>query len=377
MGKKILPFLITRLIDLMRRTGFLPSNRVETLPLNVTPRSILVVANTALGDVLLCTPAIQSLRRSFPDAQITVLMHHSYLPLFQSCDFIDTFVPYYGGYRHFLSTVRALRKTRPDIALILHGNGPQDIQLCALSGASYIFKHPNRSPLQHLLSATLPRKQHHTIETKLDLVRAIGGRQLITTMATAPLRDTDLTRKFSRYSGAVAFQLGAADRYKMWPVERFAELARRLLDADPTRQILLTGIAAERPLAEKLQTLCPDERIHNLCGETDIRELPYLLRQCALLVTNDTGTMHLAIALRVPTLALFAPTPAKRLGAYQDPHLHRSIQKDGAFIQKLPKKERDDRAMRLIGVDEVFREAQAMLATDSTRNNLSTAVSNA
>jgi len=370
MLKSLLSRTVTSLIDLGRTTGLLPYRKADALPLDLNPRSILVVASTALGDVLLCTPAIQSLRRSFPDARITVLMHKNYIPLFESCDFIDLIVPYHGGYRRFVSTVIALRKARPDVALILHGNGPQDIQLCALSGAPYIFKHPNRSPLRYLLSAELQRKKAHTIENKLELVRAIGGKELTTRMAVPTPHEERMAEKFAEYQGAVGFQMGAADRYKMWPVEHFAELARRILDHDPQRRIILTGIASERPLGEELKKLCPDERIVNLCGETSIVELPYLLKTLSLLVTNDTGTMHLAIALEVPTLSLFSATPAQRLGPYRDQTIHRVIQKNGLFIQKLPKKARNDQAMKLIKTDEVYKEYLAMttnLRTEPTQ----------
>ncbi len=105
-------------------------------------------------------------------------------------------------------------------------------------------------------------------------------------------------------------------------------------------------------MAQKIKEVTPS--VVNMCGKTSIEELPYLVRELKMLITNDTGTMHLAIALKVPTLSLFSPTSATGIGPYQDMKIHRVIQKDGSFIQKLPKKERDDSAMRLISLDEVY-----------------------
>jgi ADP-heptose:LPS heptosyltransferase len=74
------------------------------------------------------------------------------------------------------------------------------------------------------------------------------------------------------------------------------------------------------------------------------------------------GTLHLAGALKVPTLSLFSATDSQRIGPYQDPGLHRVIQKEGGFVQRLPKEKRTDEAMRLISVDEVF-EAYANIVS--------------
>ena len=93
-----------------------------------------------------------------------------------------------------------------------------------------------------------------------------------------------------------------------------------------------------------------------MCGKCKIEELPYLINNLKMLITNDTGTMHLAIALKTPTISLFSATTAKGIGAYQDLKIHKTIQKDGSFIQKLPKKQRDNSAMKLISVEEVYEK---------------------
>ena len=365
--KKFYATVIDKLVAIYRA---LPNHKIHSIDpksFRHRPQSILVIANTALGDALLCTPGMQSLRNSFPETKIHALIHRNYIPLFENVDYLDSIIPYHGGYRKFWSTLAKIRQTRPDTVLIFHGNGPQDLQLAALSGARYILKHPNRSQRKHLLSCDIQRTNQHTIENKLHLVRAIGGKQLIRTMAIAPLDNHELEQRFAAFQGAVGLQLGAADRYKMWPVERFAELAKRLFDEHPTRQIVLTGIKEERPLAGKFLQLCPDKRVVNLCGQTSIQELPYLLKQFACLVTNDTGTMHLAVALRLPVLALFSATRSEKIGPYQDRELHKVIQKNGSDIHALPKKERDDRAMRLIEVDEVYQALVLLLNSNQKK----------
>jgi len=91
-----------------------------------------------------------------------------------------------------------------------------------------------------------------------------------------------------------------------------------------------------------------------MCGKTDIVKLANVVNNLKMLITNDTGTMHLAITLQTPTISLFSATNSKGIGPYQDSNIHKIIQKDGSFIQKFPKKERNNSAMKLIEVDEVY-----------------------
>ena len=312
-------------------------------------KTFLVISNTALGDTILSTPAIKSLKKSFPNSKIIAILKSSYSPLFEDFEYIDEIIEYDGKYKKFFSTIKQIKKYKPDIALILHSNSPQDIQLCVLSNIPYILKHPTKSKLKKYLSYDFKKKSQHTIEDRIDLVRFIGGKNIDTTMEIGTLNDKNLDLKFKKYNDYIAFQIGAADKYKMWPIERFIELAKKI-----DEKIVITGIQNEYELAQKIVQSYP--KAENLCGKLSIKELPYLIKNVKLLITNDTGTMHLAIALKTPTLSLFSATTSKGIGPYQDLNLHKVIQKDGSFIQKLPKKQRDDSAMRLISVDEVYKK---------------------
>lgn len=321
------------------------------------PKRFLVISSTALGDTLLSTPAIRSLRKSFPDARISLLVHKNVAPLMAGLPHIDAMILYHGGYRRFWSTLAEIRRERPEAVLIFHGNGPQDIAFGVLSGARYILKHPTSSPHRRYLSFNFEPVRQHTIEERLDMVRKIGGRCIEREMEVPFPEDSKKAGKVAGLVGAegdvVGFQIGAANIYKMWPIDRFIELARRILAVSPGTRIVLTGNANESRLAQRIADACGD-RVINSCGMFQIDELPYLLSRFRLLVTNDTGTLHLAIALKVPTISLFSATDSVLIGPYQDKEIHRVIQKDGSFVTRFPKKERNAQAMELISVDEVF-----------------------
>jgi ADP-heptose:LPS heptosyltransferase len=312
--------------------------------------TILVISNTALGDTILSTPAIKSLKKSFPDKRVVAILNSTYSPLFRDFEYIDRVIEYNGNRRGFLKAVREVKREGVELALILHSNGPYDIWLTTLGGAKYILKHPTKSKLKRYLSHIFEKKEQHTIEDRLDLVRILGGKVIDRELEIGKLNNQSLSKKFREFKGYIGLQIGAADRYKIWPIERFIELAKRLYKDG--EKILITGTKEEWKMAQKIKEVTPS--VVNMCGKTSIEELPYLVRELKMLITNDTGTMHLAIALKVPTLSLFSPTSATGIGPYQDMKIHRVIQKDGSFIQRLPKKERDDSAMRLISLDEVY-----------------------
>ncbi len=349
-----------RLLDiyLKRYVDKHPTQLKKIGEINNAPKRFLVISSTALGDTILSTPAIKSLRKSFPQANITLFLHKNIAPMFRGYPYVDDIILYYGGYKKFLDTLRAIRNKRPEAVLIFHGNGPQDIAFSVLSGANFILKHPTKNPHGEYLSMVFEQKKQHTIEDRLDIVRVIGGQAIETTLEIPSIRDAENEKKMDKFLPAggdyIGFQVGAANVYKMWPIDNFIKLARKILETNQSSKIVITGISRERSLGERIVEACGSGRIINSCGLFTVSELPYLIKRLRLLITGDTGTMHLAVALRTPTLSLFSATNLAVTGPYQDLHLHTVIQKSGEYIGALPKKKRDDRVMRLISVEEVY-----------------------
>lgn len=326
------------------------------------PRSIIIVSNTALGDTLLSTPVVASARVSFPSAHISFVVHPRFAQLFAGLEPADEILTYDGSYGDLFSAITTFRQRRPDAVLLAHSNGPQDIPLAWLSGAPCLLKPKTKSPFKHYLSAEMPERTGHVIEERCNLVRHLGGRRIITRMqlpgryqAPPPQHLPNLSRP------VVALQLGAANAYKQWPAARFAALAGRLAEAIPELNIVLTGSAREKQLATEFFQNGPTRNVHDLTGCFPVHELPWLFRQFDLLVTNDTGPMHLAIALGVPTLSLFGMTSATAIGPYQDLARHIVIQKQGDLQGHLPKKRRSNAGMLSIQVEEVFAAALGAL----------------
>ncbi|GAX86807.1 glycosyl transferase, family 9 [Lebetimonas natsushimae] len=326
-----------------------PAKPIDSLKINEN-HTFIVISNTGLGDTILSTPAIKSLKKSFPQNKIIAVLKKSHSPLFKNFKYIDKIIEYDGKYKGFFKTLFKLKKYKNKITLIFHSNGPQDIQLAILSGSEYILKHPTNSYLKKYLSYDFTKKTQHNIEDKLDLVRKIGGKNIDKTMEIGDVIDSD----FKEFKNYIGFQVGSVDFCRMWPIERFSKLAEILIKNN--EKIVILGAENEKYLGDKIIKTINNKNIINMCGKTDLVTLANIVNNLKMLITNDTGTMHLAIALKIPTISLFSASDSNAMGPYQNLEIHRVIQKDGSFIQKLPKKKRDDSAMKLIEVDEVYEK---------------------
>ena len=159
----------------------------------------------------------------------------------------------------------------------------------------------------------------------------------------------------------IAIQPGARWENKRWPVEHFAELIRLLAKKFPDTRFAILGAAEDKPLGEMILRAEP-QRSLNLCGETSLPEMIEWLRLCELMVTNDTGPMHVAAALGKPLVALFGPTEPRRTGPYG--HLENALRLDlpcSPCLKSHCTYEKPDECLKAISPATVFEFARKKL----------------
>lgn len=300
---------------------------------------ILLVSSTALGDTVLSTAAMVAIRQRFASARITALIHRDYLPLFQSADFLDRLVPYHGGYRRFFQTVVALRREKPDIALVLHGNEPQATPLAYLAGAPFIIKLPNSSRFAFLLSNQTPRLDWadlgHGMQQRLK-VAALAGASIEGARMHLAVREEALNQvsQWLAVAGVnsqdviIGFQAGASSGGRRWPVANFIALARELLSLRPAYRVVILGAPHERTRCEDIARGIQNQSgaiALVAAGALSIDMLPALVKRCTVLVTGDTGTLHVAVAVGTPTVSLFTVSSPAVSGPAYDLEKHEVI----------------------------------------------------
>lgn len=337
--------------------------------------SILVVSTTGLGDSVLSTPAIHAVRKTFPQAKITGHFHEKYCELFNSHPHLDQVIPYHGTYnrryKNFFSTIKAFRQEKFDLVLIFHGNDPQVVPMAYLSGAPVILRRPSVGKFDFVLSNPQGERDYfseHAIVGRLKTAQlagcAVHDRRMI--LASEGLNGDGL-RRFYREMGVpadshrVAFQVGASYTYKCWPEGHFIALGRRLLQKNPELILLILGSRKEKKRCQRISAGIQSPRVTNLAGRCSIGMMKALIGDLKLLVTNDTGPMHIAIALGTRTVCFFGPTSPELFGPLQDPDRHRVFYRQPDCTPCLLKKCRHPHCLADISVETVESACEEQL----------------
>jgi ADP-heptose:LPS heptosyltransferase/lauroyl/myristoyl acyltransferase len=265
-----------------------------------------------LGDVVMTLPLLRALRLSRPDAEITLFVRASLVPLLAGCAIADRIESLPARGPGYFAAFRRRRHLYPDVWIAFTNSVRGDLEGW-LTGAPQRFGLVRPGRPRPLLTHGYPvpagfdEAGRHQTELWEAFLRAFGLHAPIT---HAPLRHPG-------WSGPA----GAADRIgliagsennpeKRWPAAGW----RQVIASLPDQRFVLFGTAADRPVTAAIAAGFPAERVRDLAGRTDLDQYVRELLGCRLVVANDTGGMHLANALGLPLVALFGPTNPRRTG---------------------------------------------------------------
>ena len=318
-------------------------------------RSILVSGPNWLGDAVLTLPTLANLRRSFPAATISLLVCQQVRDLFQASPFIDDLLVI-PSRNQFTWAVTALRRRRFELAILLP-NSFRAALISVLAGIMHRVGYvtDGRGPLLTVGVCPSSGPSLHQADAYLGLLGAFrwDAWEQPTDLAFPPGGDADAERLLAAAGVRPDASFigvnpgGAYGTAKRWPAERFAEAADLLGDRMGTIALLF-GSSKEATLTRAIQQRMR-RAVVDLGGKTSLSSLAGLLRRCRLLLTNDTGAMHLAAALNVPCIAIFGPTDPRLTSPLWAEHrnLHRPPLCSPCRYRDCPI---DHRCMRAIGV---------------------------
>lgn len=260
--------------------------------------TVLVLRALGVGDLLTGVPALRGLRRAYPSARIVLATRAPLEPLALLCAAVDEVVPTAG-----LGELRWAGPP-PDVAVNLHGRGPQSIADLLSTGAKTVISHSNGD--HPSVSGPLWRDDVHDVDRWCMLLESAG----------IPCRTDELGIRrppgYPRRDGVVVIHPGAAAPARRWPPERFAAVAAALSRSG--HRVVVTGSAAERSLAEIVAAYAGLRSTAVLAGELDLLGMVALISDARLLVCGDTGIGHVATATGTPSVLLFGPTPPAHWG---------------------------------------------------------------
>ncbi len=296
------------------------------------PSRILIIRPSALGDVCRTVPVLAALRRAYPTARIDWLVQDTFADAIRSHPALTSAVLFprrefgdlarRGRLLPILRWLSNLRRTRYDVVLDCQGLARSGL-FSRWTGAPIRLGYTNAQELAWLgyTKRVYASRILHAVDRMMMLAEAAGASPVRDMRLYSAPADRGWLAADPRLAARPFAVLAPTSRWpaKRWPADRFADLARRLLDQRPggIERVAIVGSAGERDqCAPLLDFGSRDERVVDLLGSTSVGQLMALIEAAALVVANDSAPLHMAVGFGRPLVALFGPTRKDRVGPY-------------------------------------------------------------
>ena len=342
-----------------KRGIYLPPEASQS---TLKPFRILIRATNWLGDSVISMPAVRAIKHGRPDAHVTVAAPAKLAPVWKLVPEVDEVIALPA--QSPLTTARLLRKRDAfDVAVLFPKSmrAALEVWLAGIPRRVGFAGHQRRWLLNQIVP-DVPKNGPitHQVNDYLAIARQLGAG----THAFAPA-----AQKRNGATGPTLLGLCPGAEYgpaKRWLPERFAEVASRVASTRDVKWILF-GTAADADSGTAIANVLGD-RCENRIGKTTLDELIVELGRCGLLLTNDTGTMHLATLLGVPVVAVFGSTEHRLTGPLGDGNtvIRRHVECSPCFLRECPI---DFRCMHAVSVEEVTEKVLALLGSSRQVDN--------
>jgi heptosyltransferase I len=288
---------------------------------------ILILKPSSLGDIVHALPVLRLLKQHHRDAEIYWWVETRNAPLLEGDpDLAGLFyfdrerwaTPWHWG--DIWKAIQELRRHRFDLIIDLQALARSSAVGWLAGGKLFVGLQDWRelAPGYYDISVARPTPATHAVDWYLETLRVLGV-PVHSDFEWMPKRES-VAREVAalwQLNGAptVALLPGARWENKRWPATHFRELVIRVRSQNPATRFIILGAQSDVPLATEIISAAPDNCL-DLTTRTSLLQTVELLRASQVVVTNDTGPMHIAAALRKPVVALFGPTNPRRTGPY-------------------------------------------------------------
>jgi lipopolysaccharide heptosyltransferase II len=324
---------------------------------DLKPFRILIRSSNWLGDAVMSVSAVRAIKDGRPDVHMTIAAPAKIAPVWKLIPEVDAIIPLPDC--SLLPVVRLLRQQMPFDVAILFPNSLRVALETRLSGIprGVGYRGHWRSWLVNQI-VRQPRKpgppEHHSLSF-LRIARECGAEASKIEVPNPNPNQTSNLKPQTLIGLCPGAEYGPAKR---WLAERFAEAAEKITAQSSARWILL-GTKNDAAIGEQIAAAIGDHCVNRI-GQTTLDQLIGELRQCRLLLTNDTGTMHLAALLGVPVVAVFGSTEPRLTGPLGNGHIifRHHVECSPCFLRECPI---DFRCMKAVSADEVAGAVLSLL----------------
>jgi heptosyltransferase I len=288
---------------------------------------VFILKPSSLGDVVQALPVLRLIKLHRPDAQVFWWLDAGLTSLLEGDPDLAGIVPFERqrwssplNWGEAWTSLRELRARQFDRVIDLQSLARSGLCAWLANGGFTVGVEDRRegAPALHDLSVPRPSPLTHAVDWYLQVLPLLGVpvHRDFTWIPERPVVAGAVREKWDlRGERWIALQPGARWENKRWPVEHFAQVAKLCAAGFPDARFAILGSAGERGLGETIARAVPG-RCLNLAGGLSLPEMIEWLRLCEVMVSNDTGPMHVAAALGKPVVALFGPTEPRRTGPY-------------------------------------------------------------
>ena len=316
------------------------NRRLDTLEV----RRICVIKPSALGDVVQSLPLLPVLHERFPNARIDWVIHQELADLLAGHPHLNELLLFHrrGTARQYLHLLRELRDRQYDLVFDLQGLMRSGLMAAATGASLRVGLETSREGAGFACHLTIPQTGKETPAFqrywRIAEELGVGNRPPQTIVHTAESDRAWATSELRGLNGPIlAIHPGARWMTKRWPVEKFAVVANKAMRQYGFSVVIL-GSKNEMPVANELQTLLQGfvsrKTVLNLTGKTSLKQLAAVLSAVDVVLTNDSGPMHLAAGLGTSVLGVFTCTSPTISGPHGEQHELVATQVSCAAIYK-------------------------------------------
>ena len=288
---------------------------------------IFILKPSSLGDVIQALPVLRLLKLHLPESQIYWWLDSNLVPLLEGDPDLAGIIPFERRkwtsplqWADVWRSIRGIRAHRFDWVIDLQSLLRSGVVAWLANGTRTFGLDDAREGARGFYDVITPRPTNHThaVDWYLEMLPALGVpvHWNFTWLPERPRVAAAMQQKWRPQPGRwVALQPGARWLNKRWPLEHFVEVVTLMAGTCRDARFAIVGGPSERMLGEAIAQAAPT-RCLDLTGRTSLPEMIEWVRWCELMVTNDTGPMHVAAALGKPVVALFGPTEPRRTGPY-------------------------------------------------------------
>lgn len=348
----------------------------------MNPKNILIIKPSSLGDVIHALPVLKILKNKFPDAKISWVINKELSELIEGNPYIDDILLFqrkkWSKWMNFPSNVIELikfiikiRKKKFDIAIDLQGLLRSGL-ISFLSGSPRRIGFNNArefSPLFYTDKISLPDKKIHSVERYIYAAKSLGANDTERDFTiNIPNEDIDYVEDFLEEKGMndskkiVIVNPWARWKTKCWPIDNYLSLIERLKGEG-----FLPILIGSNEFEETIEGLIKESSDPPITFVDErLKRLTALIKRSSLIVTNDSGPMHIAAAVNTPVVALFGPTNPLLTGPYGDGHI--VIKKNMECAPCLEREcSKEQECMKMISVEEVMEIIKKRLCGNKTK----------